>query len=78
MTWEILGGLALAALLIGVPLWFRARPKQEMSWPSPTRSRGRDASSSYIAAQTGDWLSAGGIDNSGHDGGGAPSSGNGN
>jgi hypothetical protein len=41
MTLEIIGGLALTGLLIGVPLWFRSRPKREISWPPVTRSKER-------------------------------------
>jgi hypothetical protein len=78
MTWEILGLLALAGLLIGVPLWLRARPKKEISWPPVSRTRGSGSAISRSAAQSGAWLSAGGIDNSGHDGGGGSSTGNGN
>jgi hypothetical protein len=76
MTWEIIGGLALVGLLIGVPLWFRSRPKQEISWPPVTRSKERGPPDLRTAAQFQaagiyvGWLSPGGIE---HDGGGGPS-----
>jgi hypothetical protein len=37
MTWEIIGGLALAGFLIGVPLWVEvARPASVRMRPRPT------------------------------------------
>jgi hypothetical protein len=79
MSWQVLGWLAFAGLLIGSLLWRRSRPKQDIAWPPVSKARGKSAVIPNSSAQYGGWLSFGGIDNSGGgpDGGDGSSAGSG-